>query len=324
MKEFIIQKNDAGQRLDKFVSKVTVNFSGPLLYKYLRKKAIKVNGKKQEISYRLQEGDKVTLYINDEFFTESGPLFLKLGKVYPISILYEDENVLIVDKKPGLIVHEDEHEQLHTLINYILYYLYDKGEYDPKNENSFVPALCNRIDKNTGGIVLAAKNAAAGRELYDIIKNRQIHKYYLALLHGKLPKNADILHAYHKKDALRNQVYIFDTQKADTKPIKTGYKVLSYKNGITLAQIELFTGRTHQIRAHMAHIGHPLAGDTKYGTVEMNKKLKYRFQTLYAYKLRFDIDNQDSVLYYLNNREFTVSDVYFKQDFKEGKMYENI
>ena len=147
MRKFIIQQNDAGQRLDKFVSKVTTNLSGPLLYKYLRKKAIKVNGKKQEISYRLQENDVVTLYINDEFFCTETPEFLKVLSRYQLDIIYEDDNVILIDKKPGLLVHEDENEKTHTLINYILAYLYEKGEYDPNKENSFTPALCNRIDK---------------------------------------------------------------------------------------------------------------------------------------------------------------------------------
>jgi len=319
MREFKIQKNDAGQRMDKFVSKVTTNLSGPLLYKYLRKKAIKVNGKKQEISYRLQENDVVSLYINDEFFPSEHHEFLKVLDRYELSVLYEDENILLADKKPGLIVHEDEEEKTHTLINYILAYLYKKGEYDPKKENSFTPALCNRIDKNTGGIVIAAKNAAAGREIYEIIKNRQIDKYYLTLVHGKMSKERDILHAYHKKDAKLNQVYISDSEKAGYKPIKTGYKVLDTNGKISLLEVRLYTGRTHQIRAHLAHISHPLVGDTKYGTKEKNAGLPFTYQALYAYKLKFNINNSDSPLYYLNQKEFTVPHIYFEHFIKEGQ-----
>ncbi len=312
MREFVISKNDSDQRLDKFVSKVTTNLSGALLYKYLRKKAIKVNGKKQEISYRLQENDVVTLYINDEFFPDQTPMFLKLNGKYELDIVYEDSNVLFVNKKPGLIVHEDEQEKLHTLINYILAYLYQKGEYDPKKENSFTPALCNRIDKNTGGIVLAAKNAQANRELYNIIKQRKIEKYYLALVHGKMPKKQDILTAYHRKDASDNQVYIYDTPRSDSKSIKTGYKVLQYDQNVSLLEVQLYTGRTHQIRAHLAHCGHPLLGDTKYGTKKINQNNPFRYQALYAYKLKFCIDDQDSLLHYLNQQTFIVSDIYFK------------
>lgn len=321
MREFKIQKNDAGQRLDKFVSKVTTNLSGPLLYKYLRKKAIKVNSKKQEISYRLQENDVVVLYINDEFFPgDRNHEFLKVLGRYELSIVYEDENILLVDKQPGLIVHEDEEEKTHTLINYILAYLYQKGEYDPDKESSFTPALCNRIDKNTGGIVIAAKNAAAGREIYEIIKKRQVDKYYLALVHGKMPNPNDILHAYHKKDAKMNQVYISDHEQAGYKPIKTGYKVLHTNGKISLLEVHLYTGRTHQIRAHLAHISHPLVGDTKYGTKEKNIGLPFAHQALYAYKLRFNISDRESPLLYLNNKEFTVDSVYFKHFTKEGKL----
>ncbi len=314
MKEFIISKNDAGQRLDKFVSKITTNLSGALLYKYLRKKAIKVNGKKHEISYRLQENDIVTLYINDEFFADDTPLFLKLNDKYDLDIIYEDENIILINKKPGILVHEDSNEQLHTLINYILAYLYSKKEYNPENENSFVPALCNRIDKNTGGIVIAAKNAIASREMYDIIKNREIKKYYLALVHGKMPKNKDILTAYHKKDSNKNQVYIYNTPAPDRKTIKTGYRVIKTGKNLSLLEVELFTGRTHQIRAHLSHIGHPLVGDTKYGTNAQNQQLPYRFQALYAYKLQFAIQDEDSPLSYLNQHCFEIENVYFKND----------
>ncbi len=320
MREFKIQKNDAGQRLDKFVSKVTTNLSGPLLYKYLRKKAIKVNGKKQEISYRLQENDVVTLYINDEFFPGERPEFLKVLGRYELSVIYEDENILLADKKAGLIVHEDEDEKTHTLINYILAYLYEKGEYDPEKENSFTPALCNRIDKNTGGIVIAAKNAAAGREIYEIIKERRIDKYYLTLVHGKMPKSSDTLHAYHKKDARLNQVYISDREQAGYKPIKTGYKVLHTNGKISLLEVRLYTGRTHQIRAHLAHISHPLVGDTKYGTREKNAGLPFSHQALYAYKLKFNIADPDSPLCYLDGKEFTVPNVYFDRYTKEGTL----
>lgn len=312
MKEFIISKNDSDQRLDKFVSKVTTNLSGPLLYKYLRKKAIKVNGKKQEISYRLKENDVVTLYINDEFFPNDQPLFLKLNHNFSLDILFEDENILLINKKPGLLVHEDENEKLHTLINYILAYLYQKKEYDPYKENSFIPALCNRIDKNTGGIVIAAKNAEAGRQMYDIIKNREIEKYYLTLVHGTMPKKQDILTAYHKKDAKNNQVYIFDTPQKDCKTIKTGYRVLKTNGNLSLLEVQLFTGRTHQIRAHLAHCGNPLAGDTKYGKKSLNQNLPFRYQALYAYKLKFSIKDKTSSLYYLNQHTFEISDIYFK------------
>ena len=313
MREFIITENDADQRLDKFVYKVTTNFSGALLYKHLRKKSIKVNGKKQEISYRLQVGDTVSMYINDEFFADGSiPPFLKLKSPPRPSIVYEDENLMIVDKQPGLLVHEDENEKTHTLINYVLHYLYTTGQYDPSQESSFVPALCNRIDKNTGGLVLIAKNAAAGRQLYEIIKSRQIRKYYLALVHGVMENKSDVLTAYHLKEADNNFVRISDSKRDGYKLIKTGYRVLKERDGISLLEVELFTGRTHQIRAHLAHIGHPLVGDRKYGTTEQNRNVTFEFQALYAYKLQFAIENEDHPLYYLNKKTYAAPDVYFK------------
>ena len=217
-------------------------------------------------------------------------------------------------------MHEDEGEKTHTLINYILAYLYEQKEYDPEKENSFTPALCNRIDKNTGGIVIAAKNAAAGREIYKIIKERRINKYYLTLVHGKMPKQSEILCAYHKKDAKMNQVYISNREQVDYKPIKTGYKVLHTNGRISLLEVCLYTGRTHQIRAHLAHIGHPLVGDTKYGTREKNAGLPFSYQALYAYKLRFNIADPNSPLCYLNGKEFVAPHVYFERYIKEGTL----
>ena len=173
MKSLTVNKNDSGQRVDKFLTKYLKSMPLPLIYKYIRKKRIKVNGKKTEISYRLNEGDFIELYINDEFFEvkEEATAFLKIKP--SLNILYEDENILVVDKPQGQIVHSDDKESYNTLINHITAYLYNKGEYNPDEEHAFHPALCNRIDRNTAGIVLAAKNAAALAEI-----NEKINKIY--------------------------------------------------------------------------------------------------------------------------------------------------
>ena len=195
MKSFLIKENDADQRLDKFVLKVAENLSPSLMYKYLRKKAIKVNGKRAEGNLRLQQGDLVELYINDEFFSEKSDDFRKIHYRPALSIVYEDENLMLVDKKAGVPVHADDHGTRDTLINHVLLYLYEKGEYDPKESQSFTPALCNRLDRNTGGIVIVAKNAAAGRALYEIVKYRQVEKRYLTLALGRMPRGEDTLKA---------------------------------------------------------------------------------------------------------------------------------
>ena len=311
MKKFIIQKNDAGQRLDKFVSKAAVGLSTSLMYKYIRKKAIKVNGKRAEISYKLCENDIVEMYINDEFFLDKQSGFLNIGYDPKLEIVYEDDNLLLVDKKPGVIVHSDISESRDTLINQVLLYLYNNKSYDPKKETSFTPSLCNRLDKNTGGIVIVAKNAEAQRLLYDIVKYRKVIKKYLALVHGTFEKKSDTLYAFHRKKAKDNIVEIFDIKQADSREIITKYTVLEESESMSLIEVELVTGRTHQIRAHMAHIGHPIAGDCKYGYARDNKNLPFRHQALYAYSLEFAIDDTQNPLYYLNGRIFKVKNIYF-------------
>ena len=310
MKRFEITKNDADQRLDRFVQKVAGNLSPSLMYKYLRKKAIKVNGKRAEGNSRLAEGDIVEMYINDEFFTEKKSDFRTIAYAPDLSILYEDENLMLVDKKAGVPVHADDHGSRDTLINQILLYLYQKGDYDPDAEASFTPALCNRLDKNTGGIVIVAKNAQAGRALYEIVKNRQLEKRYLALALGRFERKAATLKAFLKKDANQNMVQVSAQRREGFKEIITRYRVLQEGEDLSLLEIELVTGRTHQIRAHLAFEGHPVAGDMKYGNAKANKSNPFRHQALYAYSLEFKLP-EEHFLSYLNGKVFKVPKVYF-------------
>lgn len=317
MRELEIGKNDAGQRLDKFLTKRFKNLPQSLMYKYIRKKCIKINGKKCDIDTRLNEGDVLTFYIKEEFFEEVQEEqydFLKAPS--KLDIIYEDENIMLLNKKPGLIVHPDENYHFDSLIGRIQHYLYDKGEYDPADERAFAPALVNRIDRNTGGIVIAAKTAAALRILNQKLKDRELEKLYLCTAVGIFDKKEDILTAYLEKNEKQNRVYISDKPTPNGKPIKTGYRVLAEKDGFSLLEVRLYTGRTHQIRAHMAHIGHPLLGDGKYGKNEINRRMGYKWQALYSYKLSFCFTADGGELEYLNNRTFTAPDVWFAEKFK--------
>ena len=319
MKEFIINKNDAGQRLDKYITKSFPLLPQSLMYKYIRSKRIKINNKKSEISYRLKENDVITLYINDEFFEPVKPKydFLSAGK--NIKIVYEDENIILIDKPAGLLSHPDEDNYNDTAITRVKRYLYEKGEYDPDNEMSFAPALVNRIDRNTCGIIIGAKNAESLRILNEKLKNRELHKLYLCVVIGKLKKASGIIEGYLEKNEKQNRVYISEKSTDKSKFISTKYNVLDSKDGLSLIEIELLTGRTHQIRASFSHLGHPLLGDGKYGTNAQNKQFGgYKKQFLYSYKLAFDFETDAGILNYLNGKSFEVEDVWFKKAFYNG------
>ena len=318
MKEFQIKKNDAGQRLDKFLSKAVKGLPMSLMYKYIRTKKIKVNRARTEQKYMLKEGDVVQLFIKDEFFESPEKDDSALASIVPkLTIVYEDENIILCNKRPGILVHEDDEGKDNTLIMHIKAYLYQKGEYDPENEQSFAPALCNRIDRNTGGIVIGAKNAEALRVMNEKIKNDEISKFYYCAVHGKMPKKSDTLTGFLLKDSDKNQVKIFDNQVKGSKNIITKYKVISEKNGMSLLEIDLVTGRTHQIRAHMSYIGHPLVGDGKYGINKDDRAKGYKYQALYAYRLRFDFKDDSGALGYLKGKEVKLSrdDVWFLKEF---------
>ncbi len=313
MKSFTIRENDKGQRLDKFITKCCPKLPKALMYKYIRLKRIKVNSKRAEISTRLNGGDIVEAYINDEFFEQKAPKYDFLSASDKITVVYEDENILLADKKQGLLCHPDKNEYGDTLIGRIQRYLYEKGEYNPENENSFKPALANRIDRNTGGIVIAAKNAEALRILCDKIKSREIDKRYLTIVHGVPKKRADTLIGYLQKNEEKNKVYLQSKKTDENLTIKTAYRVLASRDNLSLLEIELLTGRTHQIRAHMASIGHALLGDGKYGKLAADKKLGFDKQALYSYKLKFTFETDAGILNYLNGKEFEVEKVWFAE-----------
>ena len=315
MKKFIINSNDAGQRVDKFIQKAAPSLPQSMMYKGIRTKNIKLNRKRCEISTRLSEGDILELYLPDEFFGADGAQYEFIKAPSDISIVYEDENILLIDKKNGLVVHEDNDGSVDTLVNRMQHYLYKKGEYDPENENSFTPSLCNRLDRNTGGIVIAAKHAETLRIMNQKIKDREIEKKYLCITAGIPDKKADTMTHYLFKDSKTNTVIVSDKKTPQNKTIVTKYRVLKSDGELALVEVELLTGRTHQIRAHMAYIGCPLLGDGKYGINRINRSYNVKTQALYSYKLKFTFSTDGGILSYLNGREFTVADVWFKDKF---------
>lgn len=323
MKSFKINSNDSGQRLDKYVGKCVPLLPDSLLYMYIRLKRIKVNGERAKISTRLKQGDIVDMYINDEFFEKADKKYDFLAASKSLDIVYEDENILILDKKPGLLSHPDEGEYNDTLITRVKRYLYEKGSFNPADENSFAPALVNRIDRNTRGIVIAAKNAQSLRILNQIMKKRQLHKYYICVVHGtpeqgkRLPDGWYFIDGWLVKDEKKNQVKIYPSNKVGSKQIQTKYRVIDSYGGLSLVEVDLLTGRTHQIRAHMAGIGHPLLGDGKYGINQLNRKYGYKKQLLCSYRLEFDFRFDAGILDYLNGKSFEINNIWFVKDFKE-------
>ena len=316
MKEIQIRKNDAGQRLDRFVGKAVPLLPESLLQKYIRLKRIKRNGKAAKRDVRLVEGDVLQLYINDEFFEKPTEHNAWLKIATPrLDIVYEDENILLADKKPGVLCHSAGEWSWDTLISNIQAYLRQTGEWDPKAENAFTPALCNRIDRNTGGIVIAAKNAEALRILNDKIRDREIAKYYLCIALGRIEPPKGKIECFLRKDEKSNTVRVYHRPVPEGRSAVTLYKTLQTRGELSLLEVELLTGRTHQIRASFADLGHPLLGDGKYGVGSVNRKYGETQQALYSYRLRFDFPTDAGILEYLRGREFQVDEVPFQKKY---------
>lgn len=316
MRQFTIGKNDAGQRLDRFVSKTLPLLPPALLQKYIRLKRVKVNGRGAKRDDRLTQGDMIQLYINDEFFDKPSAenMFLTLFKP-TLDLVYEDENLLLVNKRPGLVVHADETEKVNTLINHIQAYLYQKKEWSPQWENAFAPALCNRIDRNTGGIVIAAKNAETLRILNEKIRDHELRKSYLCITVGRPKPPSGRIEGFLLKDEAKNQVSFYRRPIPGGKTAVTLYHTLETRGELSLVECELLTGRTHQIRVSMAELGTPLLGDGKYGNGAVNRRYHETRQALYSYKLAFPLPTDAGLLEYLRGKEFTVSDIPFKNQY---------
>lgn len=329
MRLLTVGVNDGGQRLDKFLAKATVGMPKSLLYKYIRQKCVKVNGKKAEPSQMLAVGDEIKLFISDEFFPDTAKNAAIVSVKPKLTVVYEDDNIIICDKPVGVLVHSGDadgeaSDDKNTLIGHIQAYLYGRGEYDPKLENTFAPALCNRIDRNTRGLVIAAKNAAALREMNLIIKERFIKKLYLCAVHGRPHPTSATLNGYLRREG-NGGVCVYDKNVPGSKPIVTKYKCLQTvgeaESMLSLCEIELVTGRTHQIRAHMEHAGWPLLGEGRYGKNLADRSKGYRSQALCAYKIVFCLDGYDGELAYLNGKSVSIDlkTVDFMREFKNAK-----
>ena len=316
MREFHIGKNDENQRLDRFLGKAIPLLPASLAQKYIRLKRIKVNGARAQRDQKLVAGDILQCYINDEFFESPSEENVYLTITTPrLKIVYEDENIMLLDKPAGMLAHADEHEKVNTLVNHMLAYLYQKREWKPREENAFTPALCNRIDRNTGGIVIAAKNAETLRTINQKIRDREIDKRYLCVTLGRPRPPEGEVSCFLLKDEQKKQVSVYHRPVPGGKTAVTRYRTLETRGELSLLEVQLLTGRTHQIRATMADLGCPLLGDGKYGNGAANRRYGETRQALYSYRLTFDFPTDAGLLEYLRGRSFQVDHVPFRDKY---------
>ena len=301
-----IGANEAGQRLDKFLRKLLKDVPLSAIFKALRKGDIRVNGKKQKEKYTLEIDDVVEIrYIQSQKMTEKKKdTFIKVD-ASGLKTVYEDNNMLVVEKWPGVLVHPDSNKKIPTLTDYVLSYLNEKGDYTPETEITFTPAPCNRLDRNTSGVVIFGKNFESLRQLNEIIREGKVKKYYMALVKGRIKDG--LYKGYILKNEETNISRIYDKKVKDSKEISMEIKTLESDGAFSLLEIDLITGRSHQIRAHLSHLGNPIIGDYKYGDRALNShffnKYGLDYQFLYAYKLNFK--NTDGKLEYLKNKIIT-------------------
>ena len=309
MKTLTVQPADDGKRLDRWMKTNVPGLSLGLTQKYLRLKRVKVDGKPARGEDRLRAGACVNLYIEDEFFEPREKPDALLSRFrWKLTVVYEDENILLADKQPGLICHPDENEKVNTLLTHARAYLYQKGF---RGANGFQPVLVNRIDRFTGGLVICAKTEEAMHILNAKIRSHELTKLYLAAVHGAMRPADGTLDSCILKDAARSRVSVLHKEAPGAQRAVTHYRTLARENDLSLVECELVTGRTHQIRAQFADAGHPLLGDRQYGAAQ---DARVNGQALYAYGLRFAFETDADVLNDLNGRSFHVKRVPFAEE----------
>lgn len=305
MKEIIIDKNESDQRLDRFLKKYLSNAPSGFVYKMIRKKNVKLNNGRANPEDTIYEGDIVQLYLSDEtidkFITVKGPI---KSKLIP-NIIYEDDNIILINKDMGLLSHGAGGDFEENIVDSMVSYLIEKGDYVPRIEKTFTPAICNRLDRNTSGIIIGAKNYQSLKAINDAMRETQIGRFYKTIVKGRIVKDFQA-EGYLSKDEDRNMVEISDENSEGSKKIITNINVLKYNMDYTLLEVELITGRTHQIRGHLSSLGYPIIGDRKYGNKTINKKFELDYnldnQWLHGYKVVFNGLSQP--LEYLNGKSF--------------------
>lgn len=290
MREIVIEKNEAGQRLDKFLAKYMNEASKSFFYKMMRKKNITLNGKKCEGNEKLAEGDVVKLFLAEDTIEKFSSVQVQEVKKVDLDILYEDDEIILVNKPAGMLSQKAK-ETDESLVEYLIDYLLGSGKLTESGLRAFRPSVCNRLDRNTSGLIVAGKSLAGLQQMGELFKKRTLKKYYLCIVKGRITEPAHI-RGYLVKDEKTNRVSLSKggfSKDAKGLPIETEYVPIAWNEEMTLLKVHLITGRTHQIRAHLASTGHPLLGDYKYGSKKWNdrykKEWKIEDQVLHAYQL---------------------------------------
>ncbi len=305
MKEVIIDKNDHDQRLDRFLGKYLGNAPKGFIYKMIRKKNIEVNGKRAKPEMTIYEGDKIQLFLADETIEKFKTVKEDIDSNLKLNIIYEDHNIILINKDMGILSHGAGGKFEENIVDSMISYLIKKVDYVPRIEKTFTPSICNRLDRNTSGIIIGAKNYQSLKGINEAIKYSHIRRFYKTIVKGYVKEDFQAK-AYLSKDEDKNKVEITKEATEGSKKIITNINILGKKQGYSLLEIELITGRTHQIRSHLASLGYPVIGDRKYGEKSINSYFRNKYnlenQWLHGYKIEFN-GLKDS-LEYLNGRSF--------------------